>query len=225
MRNADADDVTEGLQVFGSDGTSLGIVDRVYRDNDTGRPEWAVVGSRFLPLRDVTYDVDGLRVGYSRDQVDGAPEADPDAGFLTRAQEADLYLHYGIDYDVTTLIQHQTGGERGGASGEDLGEDPPAADRDAAAADPDHLVRTGVLDSGVVARDQRDGQRSGGEQVFGTGSGGTLMGTAGTRRAAGTAATTPLDERDDLTTSDGESSSEDGDPSGSALSDVAPDQR
>lgn len=71
----------------------------------------------------------------------------------------------------------------------------------AEAFDVDHDVRRGVVDRGVARRDQTEHMRSGHEVTLGTGVGGTYMGTAGSHSAAGTAATSDLDRRRDLSLS------------------------
>jgi hypothetical protein len=199
----------EGAEISGTDGP-LGRAERVYRDDDTGALEWAVLatpaGARFVPLVDGEFTESGVRVPYSAEQVAQSPAADPDAGHLSRGQEADLYLHYGFDYDVSRLIQDRTTGmgaggdpvggvvtREGEASGPATG-GPHSDDVDTGAVDADHEVRRGVLDAGVERRSpellEGDGGDTAGAAGFagaatmGTGPGGTLMGTASTRSAA-----------------------------------------
>jgi hypothetical protein len=73
----------------------------------------------FIPLADAETDATGLRVPYTAEQVSTAPRVDADAGHVSRGQEADLYLHYGIDYDVSRLVQDRTTGL--GAGGDPIG--------------------------------------------------------------------------------------------------------
>jgi hypothetical protein len=142
IESGDIGDV-EGADAVAADGTVLGAVRRVYRDDDTGRLEWAVVstaeGDRFVPLQEAQLAGGSLRVPYAPAEVASAPEVDADAGHVSRGQEADLYLHYGIDYDVSRLLQDRTTGL--GAGGDPIGSGPGG---DVAGADElDHTSRTG----------------------------------------------------------------------------------
>jgi hypothetical protein len=238
------DDVV-GHHLEGADAGALGRVTQVFRDADTQTAEWAVLetpaGSRFVPLQDVDLTREVPRVPYTAALVEQAPQFDPDAGHLTRAEEADLYEHYGIEYDVSSLIQHQTGGQLGGASGQHIGRhraqggDEPAEPHPhehstehakAEHVDGDHLVRPGVLDAGVAPRVQESVARATSEVSFGTGIGGSMMGNASTHSSAGTNANTDLSERDDLTTTTGSERAVRGDAPadavrGDAMTDIA----
>ena len=158
--NADLGDVT-GHELIGSDGP-IGRIERVYRDDDTQRLEWAVVGARFVPLAEAIVSGEAVRVPYSRAQVEQSPQV-PDTGHVYRGQEADLYLHYGLDYDVTSLVAHQTRGPHGDAAGQ-----PAAIDTVVAGAE-------GGFDADQEVRPRHA------ETGFDTGAGGT----AGTHSAAG----------------------------------------
>ena len=229
-----------GRSLTGAGGADLGRVTQVYRDNDTQRPEWAIVdtqhGRRFVPLRELTGQGETPQVPYTAEQVASAPEFDADAGHLSRSQEADLYQHYGLGYDVSTLLHDRTGlpvglegpGPAGNAPG--AGGDAPrehvARHR---APDGDHEVRPGVLDAGVAPRDQASTSSGASEVSFGTGIGGSMMGNASTRSAAGTNANTDLSARDDLEITTGtERSSREGMPGdevrGDAMTDIAEDR-
>jgi hypothetical protein len=242
----------EGAEVVGVDGAALGRVRRVFRDDDTGHLEWAVVDvggeSSFVPLADAETDETGLRVPYTAEQVSTAPRVDADAGHVSRGQEADLYLHYGIDYDVSRLVQDRTTGL--GAGGDPIG---PSSDSQPAqgsapmteqtsgdtSVDADHEVRRGALDEGTERRspeiagtqggaahgaDTGVGAGFGGAATMGTGAGGSAMGNASTRSAAGTNANTDLAARDDLLTTTGsERSGGGGDVTGDSMIDFARD--
>lgn len=87
-----------------SAGAKVGKVSDIYIDNDTGVPEWALVhtgsfGGResFVPLAQAQARGTEVHVPYSKDQVKGAPNAEPD-GELSQQEEAGLYAHYGLDY-------------------------------------------------------------------------------------------------------------------------------
>jgi PRC-barrel domain len=91
------------------DSNKIGEVVDIYLDNETDRPEWAVVRtglfgmrSTFVPLADAREVGDELQVPHQRLQVKQAPNIEPD-GHLSEAEEAELYRHYGLDYDTVTL--------------------------------------------------------------------------------------------------------------------------
>ena len=92
-----------GRNAVDRDGDKIGKVEEIYLDQETGRPEWALVNtglltkSSFVPLAGATPQQDELRVAYDKAQVKDAPGVDP-VGELTQDQEAALYGHYGLDY-------------------------------------------------------------------------------------------------------------------------------
>jgi PRC-barrel domain/Domain of unknown function (DUF2382) len=98
-----------GRVMIDRDSNKIGEVVDIYLDNETGRPEWAVVRtglfgmrSTFVPLADAREVGDELQVPHRRLQVKEAPNIEPD-GQLSEAEEAELYRHYGLDYDTVTL--------------------------------------------------------------------------------------------------------------------------
>jgi PRC-barrel domain len=98
-----------GRVMVDRDSNKIGEVVDIYLDNETGRPEWAVVRtglfglrSSFVPLADGREVGDELQVPHRRLQVKEAPNIEPD-GQLSPAEEAELYRHYGLDYDTVTL--------------------------------------------------------------------------------------------------------------------------
>jgi PRC-barrel domain/Domain of unknown function (DUF2382) len=98
-----------GRVMFDRDSNRIGEVVDIYLDTETGRPEWAVVRtglfgmrSTFVPLADAREVDDELQVPHRRMQVKEAPNIEPD-GQLSEAEEAELYRHYGLDYDTVTL--------------------------------------------------------------------------------------------------------------------------
>jgi hypothetical protein len=98
-----------GRVMVDRDSNKLGEVVDIYLDNETDRPEWAVVRtglfglrSTFVPLADAREVGDELQVPHQRLQVKQAPNIEPD-GQLSAAEEAELYRHYGLDYDSVAL--------------------------------------------------------------------------------------------------------------------------
>ena len=93
-----------GRTVVATDGDKLGKVEEIYFDQETDRPEWALVNtgmfagkSSFMPLEGATSDGEQVMAPYSKDQVKDAPKIDPD-GKLSQREEAELYRHYGVAY-------------------------------------------------------------------------------------------------------------------------------
>jgi hypothetical protein len=97
-----------GRVMVDRDSNRIGEVTDIYLDNETGQPEWAVVRtglfgmrSTFVPLANATEVGNELQVPHRRTQVKEAPNIEPD-GQLSEAEEAELYRHYGLDYDTVT---------------------------------------------------------------------------------------------------------------------------
>jgi uncharacterized protein (TIGR02271 family) len=90
--------------LYDSNDAKVGTITDVYLDNDTREPEWALVrtgmfGTKesFVPLAGASTMGDGVRVGFSKEQIKDAPRAEAD-GELSEAEEAELYRHYGLQY-------------------------------------------------------------------------------------------------------------------------------
>jgi len=95
-----------GRSVLTSDDEDLGTVERIYLDDDTGRPEFVTVrtglfGSKqsFVPVSGATLTGETLTVPYTKDKVTGAPRFDTDDGHLDKPQERQLYEYYEMSYD------------------------------------------------------------------------------------------------------------------------------
>jgi uncharacterized protein (TIGR02271 family) len=90
--------------VHGANEERLGKVESVFLDDDTGRPEWAAVKTglfgthvSLVPLVVASFEVDVLRVPYTKDQVKNAPHHDPDRA-LAVEEEKELFDYYGVTY-------------------------------------------------------------------------------------------------------------------------------
>jgi len=98
------EDALVDADVVDAEGTRLGSVSEVYRDDVSQRPEWVAVdlGSirRFVPLRDADLVEGAVRIPYDRELVAAAPEFDPDAGQLRAQDNALLYDHYGLAHPL-----------------------------------------------------------------------------------------------------------------------------
>ena len=95
-----------GRVMVDRDSNKIGEVVNIYLDNETDQPEWAVVRtglfglrSSFVPLAEATEVGDELQVPHRRLEVKEAPNIEPDG----QLSEAELYRHYGLDYDTVTL--------------------------------------------------------------------------------------------------------------------------
>ncbi|HEY4279668.1 MAG TPA: PRC and DUF2382 domain-containing protein [Conexibacter sp.] len=118
--------ITEGYDARGRtlidhNGEKLGKVEEVYADNDSGRPEWALVHSgllgmkkTFVPLSGAEATGEDLRVPIEKSQMQGAPHIDPD-GELSEPEERRLFEHYGVPYTSagTTTAQGAPSGLAG----------------------------------------------------------------------------------------------------------------
>jgi len=93
-----------GGTLIDANGDKVGKIDDIYLDQDTRKPEWALVhtgffGSKeaFVPLEGARMEGDTIAVGFAKDQIKDAPHAEPD-GELSQEEEQRLYSHYGLDY-------------------------------------------------------------------------------------------------------------------------------
>jgi uncharacterized protein (TIGR02271 family) len=93
-----------GSNAVDSNGDTLGTVEEIYMNTETGKPEWVavktgMVGSKvsFIPVAEASQSNGDVRVPYDKQQVKDAPTAEPD-GELSQEEEASLYRHYGLAY-------------------------------------------------------------------------------------------------------------------------------
>jgi uncharacterized protein (TIGR02271 family) len=93
-----------GRTVVDRDGDKIGKLDEIYLDEQTGRPEWALVNtgmfgskSSFVPLAGATEADGDVRVHFEKAQVKDAPNVD-ESEQLSQDEERQLYSHYGLDY-------------------------------------------------------------------------------------------------------------------------------
>ena len=107
-------------------GDKIGTIDALYLDQQTDKPEWALVNtglfgskSSFVPLAGAAPRGEDVVVKVEAQQVKDAPKMDPDEQ-LSEQQEAELFRHYGIDYtaegsvtatdDARGAVGHDTSG-------------------------------------------------------------------------------------------------------------------
>jgi hypothetical protein len=149
-----------GRVMIDRDSNKIGEVVDIYLDNETGRPEWAVVRtglfgmrSSFVPLAEAREVGDELQVPHRRLQVKEAPNIEPD-GQLSEAEEAELYRHYGLDYDTVTLDNGAPAGQtRAGPPGQP--DQPEGTDQAGASTirvpEPASAAAGGLADTGIDA--------------------------------------------------------------------------
>jgi len=94
----------QGRTLVDRNGDKIGAIDALYVDQETDRPEWALVntglfGSKvsFVPLAGATPRDEDIVVEVEAQQVKDAPKMDANEQ-LSEAEEAELFRHYGIDY-------------------------------------------------------------------------------------------------------------------------------
>jgi hypothetical protein len=138
-----------GRVMVDRDGNKIGEVVDIYLDNETDRPEWAVVRtglfglrSTFVPLAEAREVGDELQVPHQKLQVKQAPNIEPD-GQLSAAEEAELFRHYGLDYDSVTL-------DSGAPTGQTLAE-PAAQTHKPGSTDQAEATATGVPEPASTA--------------------------------------------------------------------------
>jgi PRC-barrel domain/Domain of unknown function (DUF2382) len=128
-----------GRTMIDRDGNRLGEITDIYLDRETDRPEWALVRtglfglrSSFVPLAEASQVDDQIQVPHARTLVKDAPNIEAD-GQLTEAEEAELYRHYGLDYDTVTADLDQVASQPGGPADQDQPTVPAATEEPAAA--------------------------------------------------------------------------------------------
>jgi sporulation protein YlmC with PRC-barrel domain len=105
-----------GHEVVDTSGESIGYVDLVFIDSDTGRPEWLGIWNGvwqtrprvLVPMQGIEHVEDEIRVPWTKDVVMSAPSYDEedDRGIVADHQdvigispekEREAYSHYGIE--------------------------------------------------------------------------------------------------------------------------------
>jgi uncharacterized protein (TIGR02271 family) len=102
-----------GHQVVDPAGDKIGKASQIYVDDQSGQPEWLAINtgmfkskSSFVPLQGATADGDQLVVAYDKAKVKDAPQVeDDDDGYLTPAEEQELYTYYGRGYTAAEPTQ------------------------------------------------------------------------------------------------------------------------
>ena len=97
----------EGRTMVDRDGSPVGSINAIFLDDQTGRPEWALVNtglfgtrSSFVPLAQAAWSGENVQVRYDKRLIKDAPRVDVDQ-HLSEAEERQLWRHYGLEYDTT----------------------------------------------------------------------------------------------------------------------------
>lgn len=116
-----------GAPVYAEGDDQIGSVEEIFLDDETRKPEWIGIGTGFfgtkrvlVPVENAQIDGDAVRVPYSKDQVQQAPDVDGDE--ISQSLEAELYSYYGLGYSEQ---RSDSGLPEGGApsGGGDMAED------------------------------------------------------------------------------------------------------
>jgi uncharacterized protein (TIGR02271 family) len=94
-----------GRELIDAEGSKVGTIEALFRDEDTREPEWAAVktglfGTKlsFVPIQGAEPKGEDVRVPFSKDQIKDAPKIEDSDGQLSQQEEAELYDHYGMRY-------------------------------------------------------------------------------------------------------------------------------
>ncbi|HEY0493604.1 MAG TPA: PRC-barrel domain-containing protein [Candidatus Dormibacteraeota bacterium] len=100
-----------------SSGETVGVIDEVYVDQETKKPEWVLVrtdslgrGKTFVPLPVLRWEGDQLRAPYSKEQITTAPYVG-DEDQPAPEDEKRLFQHYGIPYSGAGTVTGEPGRE------------------------------------------------------------------------------------------------------------------
>ena len=113
------------LAIVDRDGATVGTISEFYLDRETGYPTWALVSTSlfgttqtFVPLVNATEISDGLQVPYEKNHIKDTPKVDLHDE-LSPAEEAELFAHYGVEYQPSPDTEPGEGsGEAGSGSDE-----------------------------------------------------------------------------------------------------------
>ena len=94
--------------VVDRDGKSVGYVETIFNDRDTGKPEWigVLTGSLrhhhlLVPVGGIEREGTSIRVPWTKEQVHGAPDYGKPEGTISEDMERETYRHYGLEPAVT----------------------------------------------------------------------------------------------------------------------------
>lgn len=97
--------LSESRTVLDREGQKIGKLDALYRDQEGGQLEWALVNTglfgtkrSFVLLRGAALHQDTVRLAFDKPTIKDAPRIDTD-GELTPEEERRLFDHYAVAYD------------------------------------------------------------------------------------------------------------------------------
>jgi uncharacterized protein (TIGR02271 family) len=132
-------------------GDKIGTIDAVYVDQQTDKPEWALVNtglfgtkSSFVPIAGASPSGEDVVVRVAAQQVKDAPKMDPDQE-LSEQQEAELFRHYGIDYTTEGSVTATDSGQAS-AGRDPVGRDTSGPTTDEAMTRSEEELRVGTAD-------------------------------------------------------------------------------
>ncbi|HSE82109.1 MAG TPA: PRC-barrel domain-containing protein [Gaiellaceae bacterium] len=92
------------LEAVDRGGKSVGYVETVFKDKDTGRPEWLGVMTgtwrhhhHLVPAADVRKSGANVIVPWTKEQIESAPEYDDPDSPISEGLEREAYRHYGLE--------------------------------------------------------------------------------------------------------------------------------
>ncbi|MEV0848939.1 PRC and DUF2382 domain-containing protein [Streptomyces sp. NPDC049954] len=152
-----------GLTAYDQDGSKVGSVEQVYRDDASGRPEWVTVKTglfgmkeTFVPLDGARSDAQGLHLAHDKNTIKDAPHMDADQ-HLDADGERELYAHYG---------KTRTSADEGTGMGQ------PSAGEESAAAAGGAAAPGGMADARPVDAEITDDDRPADARITDSGYGG-----------------------------------------------------
>jgi uncharacterized protein (TIGR02271 family) len=96
-----------GRNAYEPNGEKIGKIIDVYYDEVTERPEWLAISTGLFGLKKTLVPIHGsqaigddLQIAFGKDVVKDAPRIEP-GGQLTAAEERELWMYYGYEYDST----------------------------------------------------------------------------------------------------------------------------
>jgi uncharacterized protein (TIGR02271 family) len=136
-------------------GDKIGEIDAIYVDDQTDKPEWALVKTglfggkpMFVPLAGASPEGENVLAQVEAQQVKDAPKIDPDQE-LSEQQEAELFRHYGIDYTEqgsVTATDSPNDGQGGNGQAGAVGRDTSGPTTDDAMTRSEEELRVGTAD-------------------------------------------------------------------------------
>ena len=185
-----------GRVMVDRDGNRLGEITDIYLDRETDRSEWAVVRtglfglrSSFVPLAEASEVDDQIQVPHAR-PGQGCPQH-RGRWAAAEAEEAEVYRHYGLDYDTVTTDSEPATSQSGGPADQDQPTVPAATDEPAAAptggpaerrSNDEELQATDAVGSAQPATNEGLGVGEGVSRPFVYETPGPAQGRSGSRR-------------------------------------------